>query len=210
MPRERRTNLSHTFVGLPPGVSTMLVDNLWRYEVNDVWKAVPKNVQKTDSGGTVRYDNLRDSIYSLLIVDFDHTQESQHHVQIGDPNLFDSISYHVLPSAVVMLTATAGQEGANVYVDLTWKLPTNGVDGYYNIYVREGTTGNWSRELVIDNPRQFYGRIEPLSYNTTYYFKIISLNEDDRAGPWSNILSATTPAQAPADTTPPTSAGWIT
>ena len=207
--RQKRTNLNYTFTGLPPGTTTILVDELWRYETNNRWRALFKMVKKTDLGGTVRFDNLRDSIYSLLIINFDQTHKSIHHIQIGNPDLFQTISYHSIPSTVILLTATTGQEGATVYIDLTWKLPTNGIDGYYHIYVKEAITGNWKRALVINNPQQFYGRIEPLNYNTTYYFKIRSLNEDGKGSGYSNILFVTTPAQQPADITPPADVGWI-
>lgn len=207
--RQKRTNLSYTFSGLTPGVSVILVDSLWKYEANNIWKAAPKRVGTVKDDGSIQFTGLRDSIYALLIVDFDHIDESRFGVQIGNPKDFQTISYHVVPSAVNIYSATAGVDGDTCYVDLIWHLPTNGVDGFYHIYYKSSSS-NWNEWKEIVNPDVFGVRITPLQYNTSYSFRIKAYNEDGRGGAYSSIVIVSTAAKPKIDTQPPTNAAWIT
>jgi len=209
MARIRRTNLSHTFTGLPPNITVMLVDGLYKVETNDVWKALPRHVGQTSTEGVIRFDNLRDSIYSLLVVDFDYSDKSQYYIQIGDPDLFDTIIYHTIPTPVIITSVTTGVEGTVIYIDITWKLAPNGVDGFYHIYMQP-QDGVWSERLVIDNPKTFSARISTsLKYYTQYTFKIRTLNEDGKPSAFSNLMSVITPELEHEDTTPPYNATFI-
>ncbi len=96
---------SYTFTGLTPGIMVTLADKLAGTLERGVWKSVAVRTAKVDKNGHVSFTGLNDSVYSLLVNDIAHKDESIHDVMIGDPR---KISRYELPYVFVSLHGIDG------------------------------------------------------------------------------------------------------
>jgi len=82
--------LSYTFHHLPPGISGVLVDDLYIVK-SSVPRAKIIRSFTVPGTGKIKFDLLRDSIYSLLILDFNYVNCSRHRVFVGNQDKFELI-----------------------------------------------------------------------------------------------------------------------
>jgi len=184
-----RFSLSKTFTGITSGVSVLLIDRLFSVEANGIWKAQIIRSGTVDQYGQVTFDRLRDSIYSLLVVDLAHTDESIHDVIVGDPERFDTIAKHAVPSQPYIFNTEYADTGTTAQATLFWRLGADGVDGYPEVYYTTSGTGQWTLFSRFEDESIYSAVVQPLAYSTNYEFKLRLINEDLIAGPWSNITT---------------------
>lgn len=185
-----RFSLSHTFTGLTPGVSVVLIDRLFSIEINDVWRSQIVRTGTVNSFGQITFDKLRDSIYSLLVVNLDYTNESIHDIPIGDPQRFDTVAKHAIPSTPYIFNTEYRDTGTTAEFTIFWRLGVDGVNGYPEVYYTISGANQWVLFNRYEDPNIYSATIQPLEYDTDYEFKLRLINEDLLGGPWSNIVSA--------------------
>lgn len=96
-----RTSLSYTFYNLPPGKICTLVDDLQQDKINNVMRARPVQTGIVGTSGSITFTNLTDSTYSLLFTDYDCIQYSIYHVQIGNPDLIQTVNNYYITNPIV-------------------------------------------------------------------------------------------------------------
>ncbi len=188
-----RFNLAHSFTGLTPGVQVMLVDNLFTEETNGVYRSQVVKTGQVDNYGQIYFDGLRDSMYSLLVVDLDHTQESIHNVPIGDPQRFDTIARHTLPSQPYIYQIEVVDTGLTALANIFWRLGANGVKGYPELFYGLSGSTDWLLFDRWEDENVYSTTLSPLEFDSIYQVKVHLLNEDLLPGPWSNTVYITTP-----------------
>lgn len=193
-PQLRATQFRHskTFSGFTPGVQVALLDRLFAVEANDTWQAQIVRGGQTNSFGHVTFHNLRDSIYSLIVIDLEYSHESVHDVVIGNPEYFDTIAHHAIPSAPDIYAITYEDIGYTTAATLFWQLGSDGINGYPEVHYTVSGANEWILYNRYEDTTKFSATVQPLSFGTDYQFKVRLLNEDLLAGPYSNIVSIST------------------
>jgi len=187
-----RFSLSYTFNGLTPGVNVVLLDNLFSVEQNDIWQAQIVRTGTVNKSGLITFNNLRDSIYSLVVLDIEHSDETIYDVSIGDPERFDTVAHHAIPSQPYIYQTLYEDTGVTSEASLFWRLGAGGCNGFPEIYYSISGENQWELFSRIQDTSVYSMVVGPLDYNTDYEFKVRLINEDFLPGPWSNITSVTT------------------
>jgi hypothetical protein len=186
-----RYSLSHTFTGITPGVSVILIDRLFSIEANDVWRSQIVRTGTVNEFGQIGFSRLRDSIYSLLVVDLAHTDESLHDISIGDPQRFDTIAKHSIPSQPYIFNTEYADTGTTAQATIFWRIGADGIDGYPEVYYTASGAGQWTLFNRFEDTNVYSATVQPLAYDTDFQFKVRLINEDLLSGHWSNIVSVT-------------------
>lgn len=76
--------MSYTFTGLTPLINVVLVNNKVTSKQNAVAQAQVVRSGQVDKYGRIYFDKLEDSVYSLIVTDPGHVDESIYNVVIGD------------------------------------------------------------------------------------------------------------------------------
>ena len=193
-PKGIRAKFVYTMGGLPPGASVLVYDLLYQIEVNNEYRSVVTANCIIESDGYLRLENLRDSRYSVEFQNIDYLKYN-YIFEIGDPNEFSNIVYHEIPYPVTLSPMQTGLDGSyNAYLQLNWALDSHNIDGFYEIWLASGVAPlSYYLATTIKNTRARSYNISSLEYNTTYYAKIRTTNEDGLSRGFSNEVSATTP-----------------
>lgn len=193
-PRLTATEYNHTrtFTGLTPGVQVVLVDRLFSVETGDAYLAHVVKSGQVDKFGQITFDRLRDSLYSLIVVDIEYAHESRHDIVIGNPSKFDTLVKHAIPSAPYIYETSYADIGYSTSVTLAWRLGNDGIAGFPEIHYTVSGAGEWVLFNRYDNRNLFSATVQPLSFDTAYQFKMRLVNEDFLPGPWSNTVVVNT------------------
>jgi len=189
-----RFNQSYTFTGLTPGVRVSLLDTLFVEETNNIFRANIVRTGTVNEYGQITFDGLRDSIYSLIVVNIDNAGESIYNVPIGDPKRFDTVAQHTIPSQPQIYSVSVEDLGLTAQATVLWRQGADGVKGFPELFYSLSGASSWTLFNRWEDENVYSAVVGPLEFDSIYKIRVHLLNEDMLPGPWSNIVYATTPA----------------
>ena len=195
--RGKRSNLSYTLTGLPPGGVAIIYDKLHQVFRDGKYSSKAIGTYIVDVEGMIRIKGVRDSQYSVQFQNLEHMQYNMRAVSIGNADLFQTIWENETPYPVTITGLVNGLDiYSQPYFTVFWILDAHQTDGFYEIWIQPSGEVFRKHTTVYDvQARQF--NISPLDYSTHYAVTIKTINQEGVSRGFSNTVTGMTVA-APA------------
>ena len=190
--KSRRSLLTHTVGGLPPGGIASLYDKLYQRYENNSYKSVIVGTYIIDDSGVLKLKNLRDSVYSLQFQELENIKYNILDIQVGNPDLYQTVIDNLVPYPVII---TGIQSGLDIedqaFLTISWVLDEHQTEGFYEIWAKKSGL-DYHKWTTLYTPQARSYNLVSLDYDTWYYVLVKTINSDGLSRGMSNVVSGLT------------------